>query len=240
MPAAGGAARESASSELTSGPAPLPESKLTSRRPEIRSFEYTVEPYTPLRATLPDQGVTATAIPAPPAIVSIVPEGTRVKASAVVCQLDSSVFCDALPVQQIRHVQAQAWVEQARSMLEANEIALREYEDGIFPQDVEQLKHYIEICQGDRERALRSLSWSRAVAAKGFRTIAQVAADLAVFHDAEIALTDAQAMLTRLVKHTGRRIKKGAARRSRQSPPISSRSNRASCSKASGKNASKR
>jgi len=184
------------------------DASLASKRPEIRSFGYVVEPYTPLRASLPDQGVIATAPPAPPAIVSIVPEGSRVKAGAVVCELDSSVFRDALPVQQIRFVQAKAWVEQARSILAANEIALREYEEGIFPQDVEQVKQYINICEIERDRAQQNLAWSAGVAAKGFRTMAQVDADAAVLKQAEISLHDAQSMLNRLVKHTGRRIKK--------------------------------
>ncbi len=159
-------------------------------------------------ASLPDQGAIATAPPAPPAIVSILPEGSRVKTGAVVCELDSSVFRDALPVQQIRFVQAKSWVEQARSILAANEIALREYEEGIFPQDVEQVKQHITICEIERDRALRNLAWSQGVAAKGFRTRAQVDADAAGLKEAEITLHDAQYMLNRLVKHTGRRIKK--------------------------------
>ena len=35
----------------------------------------------------------------------------------------------------IRYLQAKAWVEQARSILEVSEITLREYRDGIYPQD---------------------------------------------------------------------------------------------------------
>ncbi len=206
--AASASARRSPASGATSSPPPVLDSSLASKRPEIRSFDYVVEPHTPLRASLPDQGAIATAPPAPPAIVSIIPEGSRVKAGAVVCELDSSVFRDALPVQQIRFVQAKAWVEQARSILAANEIALREYEEGIFPQDVEQIKQYITICEIERERAQRNLAWSQGVAAKGFRSLAQVGADAAGLKEAEITLHDAQYMLNRLVKHTGRRIKK--------------------------------
>ncbi len=197
--AAGASAGRSPATGAASSPAPSLDSSLASRRPEIRSFGYVVEPYTPLRASLPDQGAIATAPPAPPAIVSILPEGSRVKTGAVVCELDSSVFRDALPVQQIRFVQAKSWVEQARSILAANEIALREYEEGIFPQDVEQVKQHITICEIERDRALRNLAWSQGVAAKGFRTRAQVDADAAGLKEAEITLHDAQYMLNRLV-----------------------------------------
>ena len=44
--------------------------------------------------------------------------------------------------------------------------------------------------------------------AQGFRTETQLAADAAVFEQAQIALRDAEAMRQRLVKYTGERIKK--------------------------------
>ncbi len=111
-------------------------------------------------------------------------------------------------MQQIRYVQAKAWVEQARSLLEANEIAHREYENGIFPQDVEQLKHYITVCTFARDRAEQNAVWSQAAAAKGFRSPMQVNADESALADAEITLRGARSMLHRLVRHTARRITK--------------------------------
>jgi multidrug resistance efflux pump len=192
----------------TSSPALVPDSSVSLTRPEIRSFRYVVEPYTPLRANLPDQGTTATARPAPPKIISIRAEGSAVKSGEAVCQLDSSVFRDALPVQQIRYVQAKACVQQAQAILEANEIACREYSEGIFPQDVEQVKDYISICEAERDRARRNLTWSRAVALKGYRTLPQVHADAAALKQAEFTLHDARCMLNRLVKYTGPRIEK--------------------------------
>jgi HlyD family secretion protein len=176
--------------------------------PDVRSFQYVVEPYVPLRAGLPAQEAGATAPPAPPAIVSILPEGSRVKAGAVVCQLDSSAFRDALPLQKIRYIQAKSRVEQTRSMLEASQIALREFEQGIFPQDVKQLKDYIAVSEFERDRARRNAAWSQAAAAKGFRTSMQVDADRAALADAEFTVRAAQAMLVRLQKHTGKRVAK--------------------------------
>ncbi len=35
--------------------------------------------------------------------------------------------------QQIRYLQAKSWVEQAKSILDVNEISLREYQEGIYP-----------------------------------------------------------------------------------------------------------
>jgi HlyD family secretion protein len=52
------------------------------------------------------------------------------------------------------------------------------------------------------------LAWARRAQAKGFRTVSQVEADAAKLGQTEIALTDAQGMLERLVKFTGKRILK--------------------------------
>ncbi len=85
-----------------SSPAATFDSTGSLSRSAIRSFDYVVEPHVPLRSTLPDLGVMATTAPAPLSIISILDEGTHVKAGEVVCELDSSALRDALTVQQLR------------------------------------------------------------------------------------------------------------------------------------------
>jgi HlyD family secretion protein len=176
------------------------------QRPQIRSFDHEVEPYIPVRSATPDPNVILTAPPQPPTILSVVPEGTYVKAGAVVCEIDSSVFRDALPVQQARTIQAKAWLDQARYILEANEIALREYQEGVLPQDVELIRDYIRIREIEAQQAKRIFAWSRATTMKGFRTPAQLEADAAALEEAQIVLRDAHGMLAQLQNHTGKRI----------------------------------
>ncbi len=175
-------------------------------RPTVESFDYEVEPHVPLRSRNGSQLAVTPIAPAPPMILSIVPEGTRVKKGEVVCEIDSSAFQDALQIQKIRHEQASAWVAQARSILEAELIAERAYEHGIYPQDVAQVQGYIEICTTRRDQAARTLAWARATRAKGYRTASQVAADAAAFEQTEIALEDARGMLDRLTRFTGMKI----------------------------------
>ncbi len=182
------------------------DSTTLARRPSIRSFDYRVRPHIPLRAKNVGQvSMTAYALP-PPKILSILDQGSHVRAGDVVCDLDSSAFRDELQVQRLRYVQAKARVEQARSLLEASQIAFREYEQGILPQDVEMVRHYINTCTLSRDRAKRNLEWSRSVAGRGLRTQGQVKVDFLLLQDAEISLHDARAMLQRLVKYTSKRI----------------------------------
>jgi HlyD family secretion protein len=175
-------------------------------RSAIRSFQYIVEPHIPLRSTLAEQDVSAATAASPLTIISILAEGSRVKAGDIVCELDSSALCDAKNVQKLRFAQAKAWVEQAKYILEADEIALREYEAGVLPQDIELVRQNIDICRIEKEQAARNLEWARRVLAKGYRTATQVNGDSAALEQASIALRNAEGMLEQLVKYTGKRI----------------------------------
>jgi len=141
-------------------------------------------------------------------IVDILPEGTKVKAGDVVCTLDSSALDDELPAQEIRYLQARAYVEQAKAIYEVNLITLKEYRDGILPSDTLLVRQYIETCQLEKERLASNLEWSRAMKKKGFRASGQVNADTKSYEQAVIALTEAEGMLKRLRDQTAPKLLK--------------------------------
>ena len=139
-------------------------------------------------------------------IISILPEGTRVKPGDVVCELDSAAFRDELQAQKIRWAQAKALVVQAQAILDVNEITLQEYRDGIYPQDIQLVRQYLTTCEIDTDRAKKNLEWSRQTAVKGFRASTQVKADAANYEKSEIAQREAAGMIARLEKFTGPRL----------------------------------
>lgn len=69
-------------------------------------------------------------------IISIVPEGTRVKKGDLVCELDSTALKAQLTTQRIATLGAEAALKDARSSREAAELALQEYEGGIYPRQL--------------------------------------------------------------------------------------------------------
>ncbi len=142
-------------------------------------------------------------------IVTILPEGSRVKANEVVVELDKSAFEDEERNQQVRYLAAKAYVEQAKSILEVAEISLREYRDGVYPQDLQLIQYYIQSCEIEQNRAERNLKWSRDMKALGYRTPFQVASDEAALEQTTIALKEARGMLERLTKYTGPKLIKG-------------------------------
>ncbi len=141
-------------------------------------------------------------------IVDILPEGSPVKQGEIVCRLDSSAYDDEEKAQLIRYYQAKSYVDQAQSILEVDQISLREYEEGIYPQDLQLINQYLKTCELDRSRAARTAAWSREMLKKGFRTPYQTRGDELVLEQADIALAEAKGMLTRLVNQTGPKILK--------------------------------
>jgi HlyD family secretion protein len=141
-------------------------------------------------------------------IVDILPEGTKVKAGEVVCRLDSSSYEDEEKAQQIRYLQAKAYLDQATSMLEVAKISLEEFRDGVYPQDQQLVLQYMETCRLERDRLDRAHRWSKDMFKKGFRTAFQVKGDRLALEQAELALSEAKGMYDRLVKQTGPKLLK--------------------------------
>ena len=103
-------------------------------------------------------------------------------------------------------MQARAWVEQAKDSLEADNIALREFECGVLPQDIELVRQNIAICRIEKEQAARNLAWARGAWPRAFAPRARSPPTRPPLEQTEIALRDAEGMLEQLVKYTGRRI----------------------------------
>jgi multidrug resistance efflux pump len=139
-------------------------------------------------------------------ILSILPEGTWVKAGDVVCELDSAAFKDELLAQTIRYDQAKSWVEQAKAILRVSEIAVQEYKEGIYVQDRHLIANYTAACRNNLLQAQLALDYSKEVYRKGMRTPAQLRADENKVNAAQIALREAEGMKDRLEKFSAPRL----------------------------------
>ncbi len=141
-------------------------------------------------------------------IISLVPEGSIVSAGDIVCELDSAPFRDELATQTIRWEQAKSWVEQAHEILKVSKIALQEYRDGIYLQDLQQIEKYIEITQTQLKRAQDDLEWSKVVTGKNMQSVSQLRAAEYGEEQSRIVLQEALGMRRRLIEYTGPRLLK--------------------------------
>ena len=86
-------------------------------------------------------------------IVTLVPEGRVVKKGDLVCELDSSALRDQLRNQEISEQRAGAAYLNAKLSHEVADIAVSEYVDGIFKQDLYTLKSEITGAEAAIQRA---------------------------------------------------------------------------------------
>jgi multidrug efflux pump subunit AcrA (membrane-fusion protein) len=135
-------------------------------------------------------------------IISIKPEGTPVKKGEVVCELDSASLKDQLTNQQITTKSAAANYENAKLTREVAEIAVVEYEEGIFKQDLATAEGEIKLAESDLSRSEDRLDWARRMWVKGYVSEATKVSEELTLKKAQFALEQAQSKKKVLVDFT--------------------------------------
>ena len=92
-------------------------------------------------------------------IISIKPEGSQVKKGELVCELDSAALRDQLTNQQITTKSAAANYENAKLTREVAEIAVTEYVEGIYVQDLQTVEGEIKLAESDLSRQEDRVDW---------------------------------------------------------------------------------
>ncbi|SIN74590.1 RND family efflux transporter, MFP subunit [Singulisphaera sp. GP187] len=110
-------------------------------------------------------------------IISIVPEGKRVTKGELVCELDSAALKDQLTNQYIATSGAEAAHQNAKLTREVAEIAVTEYKEGVYLQELQTVKGEIALAEAERKRAEDRLEWSKRMYDKGYVSLAQNIAD---------------------------------------------------------------
>ena len=108
-------------------------------------------------------------------ILTLIEEGTRVKAGDVLCTLDASEYEELVRTQEIKLEQASAAMEQARLNFEVAELAVKEYRDGLYFQQMQSMEGSIALAESDLERAIDRLRWTEKMLEKGYVPVASKA-----------------------------------------------------------------
>ncbi len=141
-------------------------------------------------------------------IIKIAAEGTRVKKGDVICELDSAALKDSLINQRITTESAKANYQNAKLTREVAEIAVIEYKEGIFVQDLATVEGEIKLAESDLIRSEDRLEWARRMFDKGYVSMAQKVSEELTFKKAQFTLEQAQSKRKVLVDYTkGKTIK---------------------------------
>jgi RNA polymerase sigma factor (sigma-70 family) len=141
-------------------------------------------------------------------IVSILPEGTMVKKGDLVCELDSAALRVELVKQDIVAKGAEATYQNAKLTREVAEVAVVEYEKGIFQQGLETVQGEIALAQANLKRAEDRVDWADKMEKKGFLSRDQLTSERLSLQKAKFALEQAQTKKNVLEKYThGKTVK---------------------------------
>ena len=141
-------------------------------------------------------------------IIMIKPEGTQVKKGEIVCELDSAALKDQLVNQKITTKSAEANYENAKLTREVAEIAVVEYDEGIYKQDLATVEGEIKLAESDLSRSEDRLDWARRMFEKGYVSMAAKISEELTLKKARFALEQAQSKKKVLVEYTkGKTIK---------------------------------
>jgi HlyD family secretion protein len=112
-------------------------------------------------------------------ILEIIPNGSTVKKGDVLCRLDAWEYEEMADAQAFRVAQHLAEKVQTDQALQAAEIALREYREGLVRQDTQGMQVRVALAESQMKAASDRLAWTERVAALGYASKMQLANDRA-------------------------------------------------------------
>lgn len=125
-------------------------------------------------------------------ILWIIPDGTEVEAGEKLVELDPSAITDQYNIQKSVYEKALALKIQSEQNLAAAEIAVREFREGMYLQQLQTAQAQIQIAQQNLSSAQNTLDFTQKMVRKGFATPLQVEADTFAVERAQLDLDAAE------------------------------------------------
>jgi RNA polymerase sigma factor (sigma-70 family) len=141
-------------------------------------------------------------VPGETTVLSILPANLKVKKGQLVCELDPVRIKDQLANQQTRTRAAEANYRNAISTLEVAEIAVKEYTEGIFKQDMQTVLGELKLAASDLNRVIDRVEWASRMRDKGYVTQEQVTNEDLALQKAVFAIEQAMSKRKVLEKYT--------------------------------------
>jgi HlyD family secretion protein len=135
-------------------------------------------------------------------ILYIVPEGASVTKGQLLCSLGPAESLASIQLQRISVRQTEASYQQSKHAREAAEVAVREYEERTFKNQVEKAERDIALAEAELERANDRLEFTRNRLVKGIVSPAQLRFDTLAVNKAKTVLQETNSRKQMLVEFT--------------------------------------
>jgi HlyD family secretion protein len=141
-------------------------------------------------------------------IVSIKPDGSRVKKGELVCELDAASLKETMEYQGIAIKEAEAAVQHAQRTRDVAQSALTEYVEGLFPQELQTVSGEVSLAESELKRADGRAALSKRMFEKGMLPKRNKITDELLLQKAKFRLEQAQAKKNVLEKYTKSKMTK--------------------------------
>lgn len=145
-------------------------------------------------------------VPGPITILNIVPDGSQVKEGDVLVELDYSTLDESILSQQIVKSKAEASKITAEKNFAAAEIAVEEYREGTFVQEMQQFEADIVVAKQNLSTAENQLQYSEKMHRKGFVTALDVESKQFAVEQAKLNMAVAETKKDVLAKFTRQKM----------------------------------
>ena len=135
-------------------------------------------------------------------VASAKPDGTKVEAGEVVCEFDPADLRDRLASQEIVVHGAQAEALATRIAREVAVLALREFKEGTYKQQLATVEGEIKLAESKLSRAEDTVDWAQRMSKKGYASVAERISEELTLKHAHFALEEAQLQRVILVEYS--------------------------------------
>jgi len=135
-------------------------------------------------------------------VVSSRPDGSGVAKGDIVCELDPTELKDRLATQDLGVRGAEADVHGTRIAREVAALAVTEYKEGLFAQEMAAVRGEIKLAESDLARSEDRLEWTTRMFQKGYSSMAEKVTEELTLKKARFALEQAQSKMNVLLNYT--------------------------------------
>ena len=135
-------------------------------------------------------------------VSSAKPDGSHVEAGEIVCEFDPAELRERLASQEIVAQAAQAEVHATRIAREVAVMALHEFKEGAYAQQLATTEGQIKLAESKLSRALDRADWAHRMFLKGYASMAEKVSEDLALKQARFELEETQSQKKVLIDHS--------------------------------------